>query len=515
MTAVRRRVRLLVARTNDRSEEGVMALVLSMSVVALLSTTVGIAFDVASTGQHDAAFRRQQAQALDAAEGGLNLGYETIQQAQTAALPCGSGAVTQSFATVPTSSSFSDTVNYYDTYPPTDAALSCSAVHGGATLASAEVIATGSAGSVTQYMEALVKVTVSDTGPVFDQAIFTNTTMTGSNGTTIYAHTSNDGNLYTNGSVACGNAFSVQGNIVDQGSFTGSNNCSVTGNVTSVGNITLSGSAVIGGNATSTGHSGCANPSTQGNISMSNNAVVDQSAYAYCSISLSNNAAVDHTKVPNDTTLTNPPVETFPSVPEPVTASTTAQAWTAAGWTNQITDNTCTPAGVYTDITNVSTATAPTVIVTSCALTWSNNTALSLNQNLAVFSTGGFTMQNNTTWQSTNSTTRLLYLLVPSSVSGVTTTCSSGQPGISLSNNTSFASTVNVMLYTPCTVSVSNNSTGYGQVYGGTVNAANNFTAHYTPMPTVPGSSGGGSASSTALTLAVVYERQIASLAYA
>jgi hypothetical protein len=244
---------------------------------------------------------------------------------------------------------------------------------------------------------------------------------------------------------------------------------------------------------------------------------VDQSAYAYCTITLSNNASVVHSKVPNDTTLTNPPVETFPVVPEPVSGSATATAWSATPYlyTNQITDNTCTPAGVYTDIANVATATHPTIIITSCALTWSNNSSLNLNQNLAIFSTGGFTMQNNTSWQSATAATHDLYLMVPSSVSGTPTTCSAGQPGITLQNNTSFASTVNVMLYTPCTLTISNSTTGYGQVYGGVVNATNNYTQHYIPLPPVPGATGGGSASVTALTLAVVYERQIASLAFA
>jgi hypothetical protein len=248
---------------------------------------------------------------------------------------------------------------------------------------------------------------------------------------------------------------------------------------------------------------------------MSNNSAVNQSAYAYCSITLSNNASVVHNKVPNDTTLTNPPVETFPVVPEPVSGSATATAWNGAGYTTQITDNNCTPGGVYTDIANMATATVPTVIITSCALAWANNSSVSLNQNLAIFSTGGFTMQNRTSWQSATATTHVLYLIVPSSVSGTNTTCSSGQPGISLQNSTTFASTVNVMLYTPCTLTISNATTGYGQVYGGVVNATNNFTEHYVPLPPVPGSSGGGSATTTALTLAVVYERQIASPAFA
>jgi hypothetical protein len=64
-------------------------------------------------------------------------------------------------------------------------------------------------------------------------------------------------------------------------------------------------------------------------------------------------------------------------------------------------------------------------------------------------------------------------------------------------------------------ISISNGTTGYGQVYGGVVNTKNSYTAHYVPLPTVPGASGGGSASTTASTLAVVYERQIASLAFA
>jgi hypothetical protein len=488
-----------------------VAVLTAVAVVTLLAVTTGVVVQVASNDQGDTAFRRQQAQALDAAEGGLNVGYETMQQAATAALPCGSNAISQVFDTYPTNSSFEDSVTYYDTYPPTDAALTCSAVHSGATIEAAEIVASGATSAVGQYMEGLVKVSETDTGPVFNEADFSNTSMTGSNSTTIYGYTGDDANVYTNGNLSCSNSFSVQGSVVAQGSFTGSNSCSVAGNVTAVGNISLANSTVIGGNASSTGNSGCNSPSTQGNITMSNSATVDQSAYAYCSINLSNNAVVQHTQVPNDTTLSNPAVETFPTVPEPTSGSTTATQWSSMGFTNQITDNTCTAGGVYNDISSMSSATAPTLIVTSCALSWSNSTNISLAQNLAVYSTGGFSMRNSTTWQSTSSTAHNLYLLVPSSVNGTATTCSGGSPGISLANSTTFTSTVDVMLYTPCTVTISNGSTGYGQVYGGTVDASNAYTAHYVPLPTIPGSSGGGSASSTSLTLAVVYERQISS----
>jgi hypothetical protein len=357
-------------------------------------------------------------------------------------------------------------------------------------------------------MEALVKITPgSVSGSVFDKAIFSNQTMAGSNNGTVYGNSGNDANIYTNGSVNCGNGYSVQGSVTAEGTFTGTNNCTVNGSVTAVGNITLSNSTTIGGNVTSTGNSGCAQ---QGNITMNNNAIVDQSAYAYCSITLNDSSSVVHSKVANDTTLTNPSAETFPVVPMP---SLPSQTWTNAGYTNQITDNNCTATGVYLDIANMATASAPTLIETSCALSWSGNTVILLNQNLAIFSTGGFTMANNTTWQSATGATRQLYLLVPSVVGTTQTTCANGQPGITFQDNTTFANSLDVLDYTPCTVTISNNSTGYGQVYAGQLNATNHFTAHYVPMAVIGASGGGQSVSAT--TIAVVYERQLSSLAAA
>lgn len=494
-------------------EQGLVALAVALSVCAVLFLSGILVFQVASFNQSDSSLRRIQAQALYAAEGGLDRVYQALQSAATSSqLPC--GPLTESFATGPARSSYSATIAYYDTFPPNDAALTCNSGSGPpATVVAAEVISTGKAAPSTaqntsQYMEALIKITPgSVAGSVFDKAVFSNQTMTGSNNGTIYGQSGNDANVYTNGNVNCGNGFADQGSVTAEGTFTGTDNCQVNGNVTAVGNITLSNSTTIGGNVTSTGGSGC---SQQGNITMSNNAVVDQSAYAYCSITLNNNASVAHNKVANDTTLTNPTAETMPVVPMP---TITSQTWTNAGYTNQITDNNCTAAGVYTDINNMATASAPTLVETSCALSWSGNTTIKLNQNLAVFSTGGFTMSNNTTWQSTNGTTRQLYFAVPSVVGSTQTTCSSGQPGITFQNNTTFASTVDVLDYTPCTITISNNSTGYGQIYGGQVNAANIFTAHYVPM-SLPGATGGGqSVSST--TIAVVYERQLSSLAAA
>jgi predicted acyltransferase (DUF342 family) len=490
-----------------------LALVVAVAVSGVLFLSGTLVYQVASKNQGDASFRRIEAQALDAAEGGLNRAYQAVEMANNASnLPCGTGVLSEQLSTSPAKSSYSATVNYYDTFPPTDAPLSCAAVLNGTTTAvAAEILstgttATGTAQQTNKYMEALLKISVATIySNVFDNALFSDLTMIGSNNTTVDGHNGNDGNLYTNGSLSCGNGFLIQGNVTVQGSVTATNNCTINGNLTSVGNMSLANSAVIGGSATSTGKT-C---SSQGNITLANSATIDQSAYAYCAVTTSGNSTVVHGTYAPDTTLTNPAVETLPNVPMPVSGSSAAALWSAAGFTNQITDNNCAANGVYQDIANMSTATTPTLIMTSCALSWSGNSSVSLNTNLAVYSTGGFTMSNNTSWQSTNSTTRLLYLIVPSSAGPAP--CSSG---ITFANNTQFATTVNVLDFTPCTITISNNSTGYGQVYGGQIDATNLFTAHYMPMPTVPGASGGGSVNAMS-TIAVVYERQISSLSAA
>ena len=95
-------------------------------------------------------------------------------------------------------------------------------------------------------------------------------------------------------------------------------------------------------------------------------------------------------------------------------------------------------------------------------------------------------MANSTTWNTVGSTTRDLYLIVPSSV-----TCSSGSPGITLSNSTQFASSLDVLFYTPCQFSATNDTgvMGQGQVYAGTWAQGNEFnltTRRSPPLPVRP-----------------------------
>src|SRR4029077_17532615 len=57
---------------------------------------------------------------------------------------------------------------------------------------------------------------------------------------------------------------------------------------------------------------------------------------------------------------------------------------------------------------------------------------------------------------------------------------------LSVGNNTSFNSNTQVFFYTPCTANMSNQNNYYGQVMGGNVAIANNYTMTFRPV-LVPG----------------------------
>ena len=498
---------LTFLRRIDRGEQGLVALMTVATVCTVMAVVVAVLFQVSSIDQTTTELSEQQSQALNAAEGGLDLSVAEMQGGSVSSLPCGPGALTASLPTAPEGSHYSASITYYDTFPPTDAALTCSQVQSGSAIPqSAEVSSTGTDARVKQYMEALVKLTIAQAGAsVFDQAVFVQGSASFSNDFNLDDPSGHDSaNIYTNGSLTCANSSAIQGNITVQGSYTASNSCSVSGNLTAVGNITEQNNATIAGSAYATGSSGCGTGSTQGNILLTDNSVIDESAYAYCSITQKNSSNVNGTSVAPDASLGNPPVETFP------TLTYSASAWSAAGYTS-VTNNTCSgPGNVYITISGMSSAVSPTVVLTTCALNWANSNSISLNQNLAIFSTGGFSMANSTTWNSVGTGTHNLYLVVPSTV-----TCSNGSPGITLQNATQFASSLDVLFYTPCQFEATNNSgvMGQGQVYAGTWDQGNAFNMKYTALPTAPGASGGPSTSGQSATtsVAVVYERQLSS----
>jgi len=169
-----------------------------------------------------------------------------------------------------------------------------------------------------------------------------------------------------------------------------------------------------------------------------------------------------------------PPSETFP------TMTFTESAWTADGWT----------VGYYTDCTAAkndmllaANAGVKKVyrITGGCTLTFSNNTTLTKSADIAIFTDGEIVTSNNTTFQSSDSTWRNLYLIVESAAS-----CTGGQGTITMSNLTQFTN-MYFFVYSPClSTFANNNSSGRGQIYGKVVSLSNNLTFQYHAM-LVPG----------------------------
>lgn len=487
-----------------RGDAGALALMLALSVCAILTLLVTITFQVAGGNLTDSSFRLEQTQAFDAAEGGLDLVIGEVKQAgESSNLPCTLSST--SFASTPVASSATAAVTYYSSYGSSGPSgkVTCTSGSGpsGSQVQAAIVVATGTAGkhpTATAYVEAELQLATVVTGTVFDKAVFSTQSLLSANNPTIYGDPpgSDNGNVETGGSVNCGNSFDVQGSVAVAGTFTGTNNCTVNGDVVADGNVSLSNSTSITGSVYAGGIP-CASPAST--ISMANSATVDQSAYACGAITTKNQASILHTTAANQNPLPSAgavPAETLPTWTNPATDSTSAAAWKAAGYTEKDEGSTC--ANVYSDLTS---STSPTVVTTSCALSWS--ASVTLQTNVALISTGGFSLTNLNSWQSNGTTTRLLYFIVPSPE-----TCVSGSPGISLANNTTFASSINVLFYTPCTMSIANNNAGYGQIYAGQVSASNNFTQHFVPVPS-PAATGGGSVN--VLVASLVFERQVTS----
>ncbi|MBV8161919.1 MAG: hypothetical protein JO265_13430, partial [Acidimicrobiia bacterium] len=180
-----RRLRMRVVRRNEDGIAMISALGVTMVVTIL---TVG----AVQTGLHSlntTAVDRARVQGNAAAQAGLDATFQTLSTVTgTASLPCGAQTPV-TLQSGPTTSTYTATVTYYDTYPPVDSALTCSQISSGSvTPLAAEVRVTGNGNSTTssgtRAMDSLVHLTASSTGPTFDQAIFSNASMTGSNNPT-------------------------------------------------------------------------------------------------------------------------------------------------------------------------------------------------------------------------------------------------------------------------------------------------------------------------------------------
>src|SRR6266568_4053241 len=128
--------------TRLRDERGVaLVTALLVSMVVLSLSLVVVQLSIHNSGQ--SSYDRRRDQAIGAAEAGIDSAFATIQFTGTASLPCGPDSYQGTLSTTP-ASSYSVTISYYDTSPPTGSALSCPLTDDSAPVA-AELVSVGTA----------------------------------------------------------------------------------------------------------------------------------------------------------------------------------------------------------------------------------------------------------------------------------------------------------------------------------------------------------------------------------
>jgi len=462
----------------DQDDAGfvlVTVVLLSVVLMALAMT----AFAVTGFNITGASETLEEVQATASVEAGISAAYHAIASAPNASylpcklggrLPTGSGGAT---------GTYSVQIAYFSTTgdpPPTASALSCSTVQGGAVVpieANITVTGTGLFGqsSATQSAESLVSVVAEATG----YAIFSASGLSLSNGVSVSTPGNEAATIYVGGSASCPNSVDVMASMVALGSVSMSNACTISGWVWSAGSLTMSNVAQIDGNAVVSG---------AGNgINMTNHSSIKGNALATGPIQVISPAAISGSQVDDSSDVPSPPSIPLPGL------SLDAAGWQAAGYVVEPPNDDCNPAssdpyGIYAELDALSSATSREVLQTTCSIDLYGNQVVSVDHSVAIFASGGFNFSNNSQIASADGTSHTVDLIVPSSGTSGGSGCASG---IDLSNHTALPSPIVSLLYTPCSVSMVNNTSITGQVIAGSVDLANNFSLDYAPVGPVPG----------------------------
>ncbi len=470
---------MLKHRDHSCRDEGGFA-VITVILLSVALITIGTAAMV-ETGQNldNSTARLVSVQATASANAGLSAGYLALASApDVQAFPCtlwesmpaGASTALGSYAT---------SIQYYAATgnPPSSASTaSCSSVQDGDAVPEEALITSVGTGRVggttaTQTMRSLVTITPNAVG----YAIFSDSSFSVSNGTSISDPSGSPIDIYVNGQVTCANAASLAAGIISTSSVDLANSCDISGNLWNDGQVTMANSSEVGGSLLAAG--------SGSDVYMSNIAQIDGNATASGGIFLSNSATTKGAYTQDDPNLPTPPSLPFPEL------TLDSPAWGSAGYTIEAPDNDCNPASdpasVYAELASLATAPSPVVIQTSCPIDLANNQRITVDSNVAIFSSGGFNFSNNAKIVSSSAAvSHHVYLVVPYSSTDAHPSCSSG---INLANATTIQAPLVAFLYTPCGVTTTNNTSYTGQVFAGEINTANAFSLTYAPVTPVPG----------------------------
>jgi len=281
----------------------------------------------------------------------------------------------------------------------------------------------------------------------FDYAIFSGSTFTVSNFFTVV------GSTYSAQPTSLQNNTTITGDVTSPLDITTSNNSTINGNVWSGGNIVISTGTTVTGNVLATG-----------SVTVQNNAKVTGDVRAS---SITNNGTIQGQQVlagqPSPATQTLPtfvydaadyPAPTGPPV------NTTSSGFEA-----------CWSTGVGCPLGVSRTAMKGVYYISDGGTITSPNQRTTLTGDLYIITNGRITIQRDFT-TATNATYRLVI---------ISTSTSTSPAAITWSNNVSLPPNIQTFIYTPGKITFNQLKTFNGIVYGGVVQADQNFTITYEP----------------------------------
>jgi len=422
--------------------------------MVLVSLSVAV-FQLSLHATDSAAYDNKRLQAITAAETGVDGFLGSLENAVGQAV-----CDPETGELVATRATWTATVQIFD---EAGAELACT---DDAEPDTALVTAVGTIGAtqhVSRTMQAHVRLSPIYGG--FGNAIFAQQGLSLVNQLTVLGNIGDDADLYTNGDFTTSNNTEVHGKVYAQGAALLENSGTVFTGVWANDEVHMANSVSVFGEVTSSTSS----------ITLENSALIQGDARAGTTITH------DGTQITGTQTQNAPqgppPLQEFPQLPW----DTEVQAeWEDAGYTVNTYTN-CATAKAF--IESGFTGDYVVRIATNCALSWSNNSDVELNGNLAIITDGSITTVNNTTLTGVGAE-RNLFLIVPYPSVG-SPNCT-GQGTISVSNLTQL-NNLNTFVYTPCTISFGNNNSGgwNGQLIGGQVILTNQMELNFVPI-TVP-----------------------------
>lgn len=458
-------------RPAARDEEGV-ALVIALALVVLVGIIMVTLVSLSIREGRQTSNNRSRASSVTTAEGAADLAMASVQAQAVASLPCGS-TVTNS-QSVPDVITVVTTVSYLDVGgttlacpPPPDQLATQVLVKAVSTSTPA-----GGGLSVKRSIETLAALAPKYTNDL-TKAIFGNASVMIGNNFDLYGQSGPDADIYTNGNFSCAGNEHFRGSIyAPMGSVTVNGPCLIDVDVNAKTGVVLNG-GTVGGNVRST--AGAVN----GSGTVGGKAYTPVLSSTYCTANPSKCVIGP---------VTGKTPETFPTINGD---DATIQLYKDKGYV-EVVANGC-GAGNVSDpawwlLNKAQTASTKVVLRTVCRLSFPNNAkTVSQNNDVAVFADRGMDISQTLAFQSTVAGTghEILFiqpadyqLRVPSATCATT--------GITLTNQVDMTSDIHELLYSPCDIYKANQSTVYGQVYGGgTVTIANKTDAYYKPLSVI------------------------------